>query len=931
MEEPRVDKHWITDDNFHLRSFLVAGTSLFLLAVALILSTVKGCIPLGQYGQQDFFAPTSADGEGFVGKTNELLAQLLLDEDTTVLVNSIDDLNKRYPALEFALPYTEANKSFIEASDLRLVSIYPERIKDSKARLFYYNSRLPQILRQQREEMGETYFEIRAKGVKKVKTQRQRHIELGSVRLYASMFKVALVKNPWKGEIHGRQNCLFSDTSAVFLTYGGSMVPIPVQPNHDAIGAAKHSISAVMDTCLLLDAHGRALDYYDIYKKAFERSNADRERAVSINLCETRGAKPQTNVVVSCAKQNGKKMLKIVSGADVLVFRGKEKVDTIKACVHGAEKAVAPIPVADGMKLAVYSKAGRKLGEFVVNTTDPTRVLSSIIQSNTGQTRYNIPACQTDLFTQQIIRGVTRHLSAEDNVASVDLSIDPMLSLELENSIRAYVHQLPSLLPAGKPRSQVGEQYDMSVTVMDIATGEVLATPFYTTKFDQDDYPQQLKMTTRNVALSRRSVGSTFKPIEALAAVQTNPGLMNLNTTSHVHLNPKDNPSARIDKKRTAKFFDYTIKNPWAQLSASHWGGCGFVDFLRRSDDVYPAALAAIAMGGGARADFISLDGANSYFMTKNDSNLYLRDKDIPDYKTYPFFSWLTHITWANIDSDTDDYEHNPLRGVQDSKEDYDERTYGLREISPDVTNLHLDRFMDGGTFRGEVVPWLLGQGSNEWSTITMAQAWARMIGRHDVVATYIDSKGHQPASLTDVAAYNVFPGCNTQGGNARSSVQIGTTWNTFLDQLSEAAGGGSLLGPMKDAVTSLNSSLNGRNGDPLMLFCKTGTPDGYSRYETVRLDGYNRFYDLGMFSFALMPQSAVNNVKNGCTGNGIVCIVRITRTYRCRKCSHEDQCESCSQYDGLQSAIARNFFSGSPYRTRMLYDMTERYYRPRR
>lgn len=926
MSEPKIDSNWNSNrQHFRIRSFLVAGTSLLLLCVALILSTVKGCMPLGQHGRLDFFAPSEADGVGFVGKTNELLAILLADVDTTVTADNIDQLNRRYPALEFALPYGEDHKPVIEAADLRLVGIHPERIKDEKWRNFYYNSRLPQLLRQQREETGETYFDIRAKGVKDKKGRR--HIEISSIRLYASMFKVALVKNPWKGEIHGRQNCLFCDTSAIFLTYGGSMVPVPVQPDHNVIGGAKQTISAVMDTCMLLDAHGHPLDYYQIYKNAFDRTNADRERAVSINMCETRGGKPQVNFVLSCARKGKAKELKIISGADVLVFGSAGKVDTIKASKRGAEKAEKPIAVIDGMKLAVYGNSGRKLGEFVVNTKDPTRVLSSIIQSNTGQMRYNIPACQTDLFTQQVIRGVSRHLSADDHVASVDLSIDPMLSLELENAITGFVHSLPGKLPAGKPATQKNEQYDMSVTVMDIATGEVLATPFYTTKFDPVDYPQQLKMTTRNVALSRRFVGSTFKPFVALAAVQANPGLLDLNTSGKVHLNPKTNEAKRVDPKRTADFFGYTIKNPWAQLAPSHWDGCDFVSFLQHSDDVYPAALAAIAMGGGKSADAIAVKGENSFFQKKADGDLYLRDEVSPDTKSYPFLAWMAHITCANHDDDTDYYDRNPLRGIQNKEADYDVRTYGLREITPDVTNLHFELFRQGGRFRSEVVPWVLGQGSNEWSAVTMAQAWARMIGRHDVIATYTDTKDNKVSSLTDVEDYNIFPGCNTQGGSIRAASQINATWNTFLDKLSAAASGGT-LGPMKEAVGTLNNSLGGRGGDPLVLYCKTGTPDAYSRYDVVRLGGSNRFFDIGMFSFALMPQSAVNRVKNGGTGNGIVCIVRVTRTYQCNRCGQEHQCKACSEYNGLQSSTARDFFAANPSRMRMLYDMTSRYYR---
>ena len=87
------------------------------------------------------------------------------------------------------------------------------------------------------------------------------------------------------------------------------------------------------------------------------------------------------------------------------------------------------------------------------------------------------------------------------------------------------MHELQRTIGRGKPARQTREQYDMSVTVMDISTGQVLATPFYTSLFDFDHYPESMKMTVRNTSLSRRSVGSVFKPLVALPAVLSNPNL----------------------------------------------------------------------------------------------------------------------------------------------------------------------------------------------------------------------------------------------------------------------------------------------------------------------------------------------------------------------------------------------------------------------
>ena len=152
----------------------------------------------------------------------------------------------------------------------------------------------------------------------------------------------------------------------------------------------------------------------------------------------------------------------------------------------------------------------------------------------------------------------------------------------------------------------------MSVTIMDLHTGEVLASPFYTDLFDHADYPEALRMTIRNPSLSRRSIGSTFKPMVALAAVEASPTLLNMNTASpaRYHADFKAKPA-------TAQFFGRRT-HPWAEKTKNHWGGCDFTTFLYRSDDVYPVALAALAMTGervdGASVTRLPLSGSQNFF-----------------------------------------------------------------------------------------------------------------------------------------------------------------------------------------------------------------------------------------------------------------------------------------------------------------------------
>ena len=113
-----------------------------------------------------------------------------------------------------------------------------------------------------------------------------------------------------------------------------------------------------------------------------------------------------------------------------------------------------------------------------------------------------------------------------------------------------------------------------------------------------------------------------------------------------------------------------------------------------------------------------------------------------------------------------------------------------------------------------------------------------------------------------------------------------------------------------------------------LMLFSKTGTPNAYVRYEFPMLGGNNRYMDVGMFTFALVDSTVYrNNIKRNLPGRGIACVVRITRSYECDACRRKGKiCEACEPYWGIDSSIARNFFSASRNRLQKLIDMTRNY-----
>lgn len=902
---------------------------LVIILIAIILCSIKSIRPLVQAGEKSVYNP-SESGAGFVAKANELFNVLLAEVDDNVKVTSLETLNKRYPALEFALPYDEYGREYIEASDLRLVRIRPEHIKDDKLKRFYYNSRLPQLLQRQQEQLGETFFKIKTRGLSAV-SGGKRTIEVTSITLIPSMFKVALAHLLWDGTIESMPNCLFNDSTSLYISYGNTVLPIH-QEKSLRFGNNDVEFNAIMDEGILLSDRLRPINYYDYYKKVWE---ANEVHSIRLNIRGNKNSKVLGRINICYYK-------------DSLFFSrdcGLLIVGNSKAVKHHGQKIIGHdkpsiIPVADGMKVLVYNQTfNRKYGEFTIHRHNPLLKLSTLVRSSMGTKRYYVSESQTDLFTQQLLRGLTRHVSNRDSdhIDKIMLTIDPLLSREFENEIKDYLSTLRQTINADskKPHSQTKEQYDMSVTIMDMATGNVLASPFYTTKFERRDFPDALRMTTKNTSLTRRSVGSTFKPLVALASVMSTPSLIKLNTSG----NNKYKGPADWNKTPTyVDFFGHRTK-AWARGSSYHWEGCDFTTFLGRSDDVFPVGLATLAMSGrhaDVNTKVLPIGNDNDFFEVRDSL---LRFKNAikgrgADLVTYPFTSWLSYLYSIRLQEQEGDeisYSTSDIHVFDqlfnNNHLDEERKSYGLQEISPDQTQLRLDRFLDGDDFRIRMVPWVLGQGDNMWNCIKLAEAWCRMIGKYDINATFV-RPANAVSSHSLVHAHSATSPLPLTNNGITKEKSVNDVWNQFLEIFSNAQSyrdKGATLYPMFDKVAVLNKN----NGTSLKLFSKTGTPDVYARYEFPLLGGNNRYTDVGLYTFALVDDKAYKNIQNNKQGKGIVCVVRITRSYECRKCTHDKQCDACKGYWGVKSSDARDFFA-SPETNLLqkLYDMTKYYYR---
>ena len=855
-----IDRRWVERHGRKLILGIIAIAGLLLGATFL-----KQYTALGKSAAADVYIPS--DDEGFVGRTNDMLARMVKRGNSapydTIHPHSINELQRKYPGLKFALPYDMDEVVGARAADIRLSDIDPSTIDNKDDVRFFHNSDVPSLLARQRQSLGECIFRI---------SFAEKDLTIESIKLSPSMFKVALENNPWTGTIVAADGSLFPASSHCFMSWGRSVVPIKesARGHIQTGGGFTKVIKPDFKSNELTLSNGKPIDFfrlYDSYKK-------------------------DTTTVV----------LKLGDGKEVAFDYLKDHKLCIKPIkvfceAYNTENSTDPIhpqtasesgiiyPLDHSLKLVVFAEKGKdKVAEVTVHRNNPMLTLSTLVNSYEGRSRYSISPNLTDKFTQQIVRGLSSTLRNTPGTDTVRLSIDPMLSLEMERELRDYCKKTL------QPKFGSGE-WELSLTMMDMSTGCIVGAPYYRSSDEGIDY--DLALGRKNPALMRRYLGSTFKPLVALASVLTKPELVDKqNTKGDYKLISVDYSGKH--PRGTAEFYGHTT-NAWA-LSKNYqrfWEGCSTIsEFLAKSDDVYPVVMATKALGYG--------ETGSPFKFAKKD--ILLQENSSFTWPTCPFIQKIDKL--YSIPTMT---EYNDNEGLNMAYYTWDalnlnpEDRFGVDNISPDPTLLYFDNLTTpGSTLKGELVPWILGQGTNEWNCLKIAEAWTRMLTKRKVMASFIlhDKKWEAPLL--------------SEGENERA-------WNILLDALKDAqTQSPTLLTPMNDKITKLSDSEHLSGDSRLILFSKTGTPDNYERLEVKLVNGKMMTLDIGLFCMALMTQHSYNAAKYGGKPKGLMCVIRVTRKVNGKV-----------EGNGVQSSDARNFFSAelSQARLKKFYNLTKGYY----
>ncbi len=856
-------------------------------AIIVIVVVIVSCVfgySLFSNSSKDSYKPIAGDGKGFIGKADALFTELLLIEniDTKKNLTPLDQLNYRYPALIFALP-DDVKEGECLVGDIRLVGIKENRIKNTNLKNFYLSSELQNILKQQNQNLYKKYFNLKIKIYKGV-------AEIEYIKMIPELYTIKFNNKPWLGTIVGHSYGKIDSTNSLFVVYGSSVLPVKRQ---DSIFVQRQENYIVKLKNNYLQHSDLPIDLYDYYKECYEKGrfirfsvDGDDNKSFTVQIF-TDTIKQRDSLVFDMPTN-----LDIYCGTKKMVGSPNASLSRVGCTFRFNENVLRVVVSDEGIK--------NKKAEFYFFRNNPMNTLSYSLDTNKGKMRTQVDTLYTDNFTQKIVDLFNQKMN-ETSPDNINLSIDPYLSKTLEGELKKYVD---SVLISGVKLHE-GEKVEMSISLINSATGEILAAPSYSTLRINPAY----QLDRKNSNTQRRFIGSCFKPLMTLAAVQVYPDLLNL-TTNPAMWQPL--PVANGDRWNVT-LLGCPIFSLSNYIKAQWNNGMTMTQYFASSNDVYPIMLAMYA--------FTNPNDRNELptsFMTINPHKfpatlLLPRTADTKINSDYPIhnsqFAKMLDILY-NINSNearqnTQDmhivpeiYVWRMFNKNQFSKED----SISFPDISPEYTNMNYWSWHNNGeSFRTKVISWVLGQGDNSWSPLKLAEAWARMNTKYPVRLSFI--RNPNPTYEQLLTEKIDRDGRDYRHGTRRAN----DVWNDFMKSFHDAQssnGNASLLGPSQSRVTAI-----GRN---LVILGKTGTPDEFSlpdienAQRNINSDNKkNVEYDMGLYSFSLMNTIQYNRIRNGSDrvahNSGISAVVRIVHTY---------WTEKGSAIGNINSSSARNFIS---------------------
>lgn len=814
------------------------------------------------------YEPMKEENKGLYGKIDYALAEALKGKEYRA-DKLTDTIYMRGSKLQFYVPNTD--EYIVDVREIRLIGFIP----DSTEMEFFHNSNFKFYLQKQNENRDKAYFKI--EWHKEAYPPR-----IKSIKIDNTLGDVSLLNNDWKGQIFLEDPFSKMDSNVVYLIKDN--MPVPLFTSNFPIAEFKGAPTKFIPIKIAEWKPNKVHEYqqrYDSLNKAIPSSS--KVLRVEYN---------DNNWIEFLNKGDS---IYITNGTQDTIFigNGDKPKNIIEKQVNGYP---FPRSFENVVKLEIKSTK-----QYIYLSKTPFNIASKLVNNGFAGKRTPINEEYYDLFTRQELVQLESNLDTKSQ--DITLTNNIILSKLLEDGIRNYIEtNLKSQSINNK------DEFQMSICLMDISTGEVIAAPYYSNYFP--DKKAVAETEIKNFNLVRHHIGSTFKPLLAFAAAAKYPSLAQFSLT---------NIEENTDKCCLIgyKVPHYGKGNP---LFWNTYNSKSRINFLGHSHDNYPIALTILALTENFRntADVKVFNLLNANKLDHKQINdipkllgngeLYRIPNDFKFNKSKLGESSFANLFYNlyDIEMQSRDKDDWSLTADTMSWRYLKGNTLKLYSLYPDKLNLQLDlinNFIDFENF-------VLGQGNNFWNNVKLAEAYSRLLSKKTIKATFLKRNEEFPDLFKD----NMFNHISTFEFS-RTKQEMENAWTLFMEDWREAVAQTKNTtnkgGTLHEAYIKFKNSFNDVNDfAKYHFYCKTGTPqvmDVNAHSKISKEDGITYLSETlwrneGVFVFGITN-------KNEQNPKGIVGVIYIK------------QISDKKPTNRIEGATARDFLTVDIFKKIMFYN----------
>ncbi len=833
-----------------------------------------------------FYTPANKPHKGFFGKTNDMLGKALLER--TNIAYRLDRLDTLYKRLHFYYP-ADSVDYLVSPDDIRLIGFTPEKSE----REFYFNSYLATLLDLQRKNLSARYFNIKFDRL---------HHQIVSITVDSSRFKLALQNSNWLGTVNFVDPFAKIQPGLPYLIAEHKIIPL--------FSTNVSAAAFIRTDCQWQDLFPlRKNERYGItdYERFYEEMNKPDSTKSQLYLLDY-GSSASGGESSIRIFRSGKQLMVQTKGSSLEV-----SYDTRSFRLKGDESRALPAD-APVINLTIRPQGLSKAYKATIVKASPFSIASRPENATDPADRIHMDPAYYDLFSAQEISQLEAGIREKDSLDQITLSSNILLSRYLEDKLKQRAGEL---MADTSVTLRSDDEYDLSVCMMDISTGEVIAAPYYSNIFPKNNANELTDF--RNFNLIRHNIGSTFKPLLSFAAAVKYPSLAKFT------LMP--GPTSFVDEKM-CKVLGYPVpaygmktdrvtheKKP---RTPSFWdfGPINRVDFLATSHDNYPVGLTMLALtetddskafaglGDGAfnNSTVNQLFGLNG----PQSSRLILKNgfATLKDISTSSFVQLLSNLYAIRGQFEDDDrLTYDP--GVMSSAGIDRQNFFSLY---PDLSNLGTESFDNIASAKVDfrnLEMFVLGEQNNVWSNIKLAEAYSRLLSKRRINATLLARPQAVPDYLFASPARLFNKADQGQFDIKTDTATIEKSWNEFLDDWQSAVKKRVSQRLLWPAYDNFNEGVAGH--DHYDFYCKTGTPeaeDGIDNDKIYKKGKDKIWINEGLFTFGITN-------KDRSHPRGLVGVIYIKHlTLRLNQHNR-----------GISSRHARDFFTPEVFKKIMFYN----------